>query len=1023
MQSMGLERAKAIFSEALEKTDSERQAFLDEACGKDTQLRAEVEAFLSAARRAGDFLASPTENAAATTMNRPESAIREDPGTRIGPYKLLQLIGEGGFGSVFMAEQEKPIRRHVALKVIKLGMDTKQVIARFEVERQALAMMEHPNIARVFDAGTTESGRPYFVMELVRGIPIMEYCNDQKLTNLQRIELFIQVCQAIQHAHQKGVIHRDLKPSNVLVTMHDDKPIPKVIDFGIAKATSARLTEKTLFTEYRQFIGTPAYMSPEQAQLSGLDIDTRSDIYSLGVLLYELLTGSTPFDSKELYAAGYEEIRRIIREVEPPKPSTRISSLGTTLPSVAQQRRIEPAKFAKSITGDLDWIVMKCLEKDRTRRYETANGLMRDIERYLSDEPVEASPPSASYRLRKFVHKYRIPLRVGASFVSLLLAATVISSWQAARAGRASASAMASERRAVQERRIAELRQAELLIWRGENLALSEKSWRQAPALYDEATRLLQKNDVQEDIHLLSARGRMYARVGRFREAAADFSRLMDVRPQDFSSWHQGMPLLLQIGDVEGYRRRRAEALRRFGSTSDQMTAQTIPKDCLMIPVEGGELQQVIALADRATNNTSPAWFFQMKGMAEYRAGRFQKAIPWLTESMDGGSADRRSVGEFFLAMVYQQLNDPPRARTEFQRGVAIVEHELVLTDSNFPDWILCQLARREAESLLAHGASANPLATQSEQLSNLREAEATCRQTIVECQKLIRDFPGESRHSIELGHSLWRLAEVLASMQRTDEAEATLQQARTLFEGLIADDPKSPYYRQDLARTYRRLGDLWRAAGRERDAANGYRQTRDILLEIAADHPNRSFYFEDLGDAFAQLGNLLTAMGQSQEADESYRQSIPYLERLAVRSVALIDVPWGLADTSFQYAKLLYSQGRVEEAGRVCRGVLQFLVQRAGRVENDFNLSKTERDSLSQVYRDRARRLLRNQIDEGLHTRNSLKEFARWLVANPDPEGRNAAWAVDVSKLAAAPANIGRGSVTTQPTTRPTSR
>ena len=344
----------------------------------------------------------------------PESAAtiastpREQAGAQIGRYKLLQQIGEGGFGSVWMAEQREPVKRRVALKIIKLGMDTKQVIARFEAERQALAMMDHPNIAKVLDAGSTETGRPYFVMEYIKGVPILEYCDTDKLDTKARLELFASVCHAIQHAHQKGIIHRDIKPSNVLITMHDGVPVPKVIDFGIAKATSAELTAKTLFTEHRQMIGTPAYMSPEQAEMSGLDIDTRSDIYSLGVLLYELLTGTTPFDSKELTSKGFAEMMRIIREVEPHKPSTRLSSLGDTGTRTAQQRRaVDPKKLSQTLRGDLDWIVMKCLEKDRTRRYETANGLAADIKRHLNDQPITAGAPSAGYKLRKFVKRNR----------------------------------------------------------------------------------------------------------------------------------------------------------------------------------------------------------------------------------------------------------------------------------------------------------------------------------------------------------------------------------------------------------------------------------------------------------------------------------------------------------------------------------------------------------------------------------------------------------------------------------------
>ncbi|MGH7140176.1 MAG: serine/threonine-protein kinase, partial [Pirellulales bacterium] len=381
-------------------------------------LRAEVEALLAAGDQAGSFLESPAvAPALVATVERP---IAERPGTMIGPYKLLEQIGEGGFGVVFMAEQTQPVRRKVALKVLKPGMDTRQVVARFEAERQALAIMDHPNIAKVHDGGATPSGRPYFVMELVKGVPITEFCDHNQLTPRQRLELFIHVCQAVQHAHQKGIIHRDLKPSNILVVVHDTTPVVKVIDFGVAKALGQELTDKTLFTGFAQMVGTPLYMSPEQAGQSGLDVDTRSDIYSLGVLLYELLTGTTPFTKEQFRAAGYDEIRRIIREEEPPKPSTRISTLGQAASTVSTNRKSDPKHLGRLLRGEVDWIVMKALEKDRNRRYETANGLARDIERYLHDEPVQACPPSAWYRFRKFTRRKKIALAM-AAYVFLAL--------------------------------------------------------------------------------------------------------------------------------------------------------------------------------------------------------------------------------------------------------------------------------------------------------------------------------------------------------------------------------------------------------------------------------------------------------------------------------------------------------------------------------------------------------------------------------------------------------------------------
>jgi serine/threonine protein kinase len=388
--------------------------------------------------------------------------ITERTGTTVGPYKLMEQIGEGGFGLVFVAEQQQPVRRKVALKIIKPGMDTRDVIARFEAERQALALMEHPNIARVLDAGATENGRPYFVMELVKGIPINEYCDQQMLTAMQRLELFLSVCQAVQHAHTKGIIHRDLKPSNILVAPHDGVPVVKVIDFGIAKAIGQQLTEKTIYTRFTQMIGTPLYMSPEQAEINALDVDIRSDVYSLGVLLYELLTGTTPFERERFAKAAYDEIRRIIKEEEPPKPSRRLSTMGETLTEVSAQRKTEPAKLSTLVKGDLDWIVMKALEKDRSRRYETASNLAADVRRFLAKEPIEARPPSTAYKLKKFAQRNRAAVLTGMLVVTALVGGTAVATWQAMRASAAAANARHNEMLALRERDAKEqsLRQA-----------------------------------------------------------------------------------------------------------------------------------------------------------------------------------------------------------------------------------------------------------------------------------------------------------------------------------------------------------------------------------------------------------------------------------------------------------------------------------------------------------------------------------------------------------------------------------
>ena len=416
---------ESIFAAALDKAPgAERRAFLDEACGSNHDLRHRIELLLEADDRTAGILERGPDGG-------PNDALCPDGPSLLaervfaGRFKLRQKLGEGGMGEVWVADQAAPVQRRVAIKVVRPGLDSERMLARFDQERQALALMDHPNIAKVLDAGEAE-GRPYFVMELIKGVPITEYCDRARLSPRDRLALFVPVCEAVQHAHQKGVVHRDLKPSNILVALYDGRPMPKVIDFGIAKATGPRLTDRSIYTEVGALVGTLEYMAPEQAELNNLDIDTRADVYALGAILYELLTGSVPFSRQELQASGFLEMLRVIREVEPPRPSTKLSKSGT-LPSVADVRRTDPQKLVSLIRGELDWIILKCLEKDRGRRYQAASGLARDLEHYLADEPVEACPPNAGYRLRKFARKHRTALVTATAFAGLLVAAVVMS--------------------------------------------------------------------------------------------------------------------------------------------------------------------------------------------------------------------------------------------------------------------------------------------------------------------------------------------------------------------------------------------------------------------------------------------------------------------------------------------------------------------------------------------------------------------------------------------------------------------
>jgi serine/threonine protein kinase len=745
-----------IFDVARKLTDpARRKVFLDQACADDADLRLRVEELLVVQNDAEHFFA---EGGSALRFPGGNGGLAEEPGisddaaSRISPadeqpgaqieqYKLLQKIGEGGCGAVYMAEQEEPIRRRVALKIIKLGMDTRRVIARFEAERQALAMMDHPNIARVLDAGATAMGRPYFVMELVRGIKITEFCNQNHLDTQQRLQLFVEVCHAVQHAHQKGIIHRDIKPSNILVTLHDGVPVPKVIDFGIAKATETRLTDKTLFTAYEQIIGTPAYMSPEQAEMSGLDIDTRSDIYSLGVLLYELLTGKTPFDSKELLKSGLDQMRRTLRETEPYRPSARLHTLqGAELTATAEQRQVEPPKLISLLRGDLDWIVMKALEKDRRRRYETANGLAMDIHRYLSNEPVAARPPSRLYRFQKLVRRNKVVFAAGAAVTAALVVGLGTSTWL-----------FLQERTARQRAVDAEQQQLRLRLEADEARATEAELRRQAETRekitqaaylvrddrFEEADRLVSEISLNrptvEGAAVMRSLGEWHALQNRWKQAADRFARLLETDQLD--GWDVSTldylecgSTLVELGDVQRYERFRQAAIARFAGTTYPV-ADRIVKISLLLPGDQKLIASLEPMAevaeksfasvdDESGNIFQAAWRSVSLALLEYRKGNDAKAVEWCRRCLayPEYNAPRSATARVILAMASHRLGQTAQARSELAQGREAIENKFKSgldrgtgVHGFWFDWVFARILLREATALIDGNSSRPP--------------------------------------------------------------------------------------------------------------------------------------------------------------------------------------------------------------------------------------------------------------------------------------------------------------------------
>jgi hypothetical protein len=668
-----------------------RAQFLDQACAGDPELRATVEDMLRHHGEAENFFAnggtavnSPEVDAQAAAMIKEsngnillEDFTDERIGQLVGRYKLLQKIGEGGCGAVYLAEQAEPVRRQVALKVIKLGMDTKNVILRFEAERQALAMMDHPNIARVLDAGATEMGRPFFVMEFVRGPRITKFCDENHFDTQQRLELFIQVCRAIQHAHQKGVIHRDIKPSNILVTLHDGAPVPKVIDFGIAKATEGKLTDSTMVTALEQLVGTPAYMSPEQAEAGGLDIDTRSDIYSLGILLYELLTGRTPFDTTVLLQSGLEQMRRTLREKEPLIPSTMITYLRPTeLRLAASRRQAEPLKLISQIKGDLDWIVMKAIEKERNRRYETANGLAMELQRFLDNEPVIARPPNRFYRLQKLVKRNKIVFAAGTVVALALLLGLGFSTWFFFRDREARQ--RETQLRAQAEDRV-KVTQAVMLINQGK--------FEDADEILNE-TAINPANPTLDHVLALRSLGEWMAMRGHWQLAAQRFAGLLKVNRVDSLNqiafdYQASAVSWIEAGDLDQYRQLRGLILTNFSAVTSNSSSSSFFISCIALPMDKSEMKDLNPYAELVKTqllslpkSKQSEWTFMPLSLWSYRCGDYDAAIRWCQRALAQGNnfpACEASV-RAILAMSYAHAGQNDRACDELGHARQLVE-------------------------------------------------------------------------------------------------------------------------------------------------------------------------------------------------------------------------------------------------------------------------------------------------------------------------------------------------------------
>jgi tetratricopeptide (TPR) repeat protein len=860
---------EALLALALTKPAEKRTAFLNALCEGDAALRQRLDSLLAAQEQPETQLA--TKAGAQQGAFLPETA--EEPadeavGQMLGRYKLLERVGEGGCGVVYVAEQTEPVHRRVALKVIKLGMDTKQVVARFEAERQALAMMDHPNIAKVLDAGATDVGRPYFVMELVRGLKITDYCDQVSLSTQGRLDLFIKVCHAIQHAHQKGIIHRDIKPSNILVTLHDSVPVPKVIDFGIAKATEGRLTDHTVYTQLHQFIGTPAYMSPEQAEMSGLDIDTRSDIYSLGVLLYELLAGSPPFDPKELMASGIDGMRRTIREKEPPRPSTRLATLGADqLTTTAKRRSADTSKLLHQLQGDLDWVVMKCLEKDRQRRYETANGLAADLKRHLNNEPVSARPAGLGYKTQKFIRRNRGAVAAAGTILTLLVVGIVVTSRLAVEATRARNEAA---REAVRSAEVAQFLK-DMLAGAGPARARGRDTAMLREILDTAAQRVGQRLKNQPDVQseLSALIGRTYLALGEYAEAEKQQRAALDLTRQLHGPSHTNLVLLMGelgglLGDV-GHLPEATNLLHQSVAMSVGLVGEDHPLSAEAMRRLGviqadlgkyAEAEQLLVPASqtllRRLGPDDPQTLRCRQNLAAlyYRQQKLAQMEPVALANLD---AARQALGEddpltlnigVMVALLRQSQGRFDEAES---RHAEILATKRRILGKDHPSTLL----------------SMDYLGLVYSAQGRFAEAEALARAALDIAVRSGRD-PGGIQLSLRNNR-----AEYLRNLGRHAEAEAELRQVIEL--ATQASTPTDPM----VLEMQRALALTLEFQGRQAEAET---LLHEIVRIRRAELPPKD---PDLADTLAHLARVLLAAGKPSEAEMLAQESLAALDTL----------------------------------------------------------------------------------------------------------------------------------------------